>query len=272
MCKTSRFIMTIILALMANSCWLPKPRQAQLEGKNIRIEFNELSHSRIVALFDGKEKPLGEFTPSETLTVNGQEVQDFPLSEQKKEKVQDAIGTGQRLAILADGPSLKKKLSVTIYNEFPQMAVYEVEYTNTGKTELTVNGWTNHQFAITAQPGAGDPPFWSYQSGSYEKRPDWVLPLKSGFNQDNFLGMNNSDYGGGTPISDVWRKDIGIGVGHVELAPKLVSLPVVMPRPDQATVAVHYKKDQALKPGESLKTLRTFVALHQGDYFQTLAE
>ncbi len=270
--KKFRIMAMVILAFVSNSCELQKPRQARLEGKNIRIEFNEISHSRIVAVFDGKEKPVGDFTPSETLTVDGKEVQDFPLSSQKNEKVQDAVGTGQRLVIRADGPSLKKKLSVTIYNEFPQMAVYEVEYTNSGKTELTVNGWTNHQFTITAQPGAGDPPFWSYQSGSYEKRPDWVLPLKTGFKQENYLGMNDSDYGGGTPISDVWRKDIGIGVGHVELAPKLVSLPVLMPRSDQATVAVHYKKDQALKPGESLKTLRTFVAVHQGDYFRTLAE
>ena len=28
--------------------------------------------------------------------------------------------------------------------------------------------------------------------------------------------MNASDYGGGTPIVDVWRRDVGIGVGHVE--------------------------------------------------------
>ena len=40
---------------------------------------------------------------------------------------------------------------------------------------------------MTAQEGAGEPAFWSYQSGSYRNRPDWVLPLKVGFKQDNFL-------------------------------------------------------------------------------------
>jgi hypothetical protein len=27
--------------------------------------------------------------------------------------------------------------------------------------------------------------------------------------------MNASDYGGGTPVVDVWRPDVGIAVGHV---------------------------------------------------------
>ena len=33
--------------------------------------------------------------------------------------------------------------------------------------------------------------------------------------------MNPSDYGGGTPIVDVWRRDVGLAVGHVEPRPKV---------------------------------------------------
>ena len=80
--------------------------------------------------------------------------------------------------------------------------------------------------------GSAEPAFWSYQSGSYRNRPDWVMPLKVDFKQENFLGMNATDYGGGTPVADVWRRDVGIAVGHLEHAPKLVSLPVAMPDAD----------------------------------------
>jgi alpha-galactosidase len=45
-----------------------------------------------------------------------------------------------------------------------------------------------------------------------------------------------------------------------------------MPDAEHATVAVTYKKDQVLKPGETLKTFRTFVTVHQGDYFQALVD
>jgi alpha-galactosidase len=116
------------------------------------------------------------------------------------------------------------------------------------------------------------PAFWSYQSGSYEKRPNWVLPLRAGFKQENYLGMNASDYGGGTPIVDVWRKDVGLAVGHVEPGPRLISLPVSMPDARHARVAVRSNKERTLESGESFHTLRTFVSVHQGDYFRTLTE
>ena len=77
--------------------------------------------------------------------------------------------------------------------------------------------------------------------------------------------MNAPDYGGGTPVVDVWRRDAGIGVGHLEMAPKLVSLPVTQRGPDLATLAVEFKQNQVLKPGETLKTFRTFAAVHEGD-------
>ena len=96
--------------------------------------------------------------------------------------------------------------------------------------------------------------------------------MKAGFDQENYLGMNDTDYGGGTPVVDVWRRDVGITVGHLELSPKLVSLPVAMPDDEHATVAVHFKLHRELKPGESIKTFRTFVSVHQGDYFQSLRD
>ena len=120
--------------------------------------------------------------------------------------------------------------------------------------------------------GADEPAFWSYQSGSYRNRPDWVLPLKVGFKQENFLGMNATDYGGGTPVADVWRRDIGIAVGHLEHVPKLVSLPVAMPDATHATLALSINAETVLKPGETLDTFDSFVAVHQRDYFQSFQD
>src|SRR4029453_9929192 len=108
------------------------------------------------------------------------------------------------------------------------------------------------------------------ESGSYEKRPDWVLPLKKGFRQENFQGMNADDYGGGPPVGDVWRRDAGLAVGHLELVPKSVSLPVSRPTRDHATLGVRAAVGRTLAPGEKLTTLRTFAAVHRGDHFQPL--
>src|SRR5262249_51167615 len=141
----------------------------------------------------------------ETVMGKGQEWKDFSLLSQKTEPVSDGFGKGRRLTLTGGVEPLRKTVSVTIYDNAPGIAVFDVEYANTAPRALEVRGWTNAAYRLEAAPGV-EPAFWSYQSGSYEKRPDWVLPLRSGFHQENYLGMNASDYGGGTPVVDVWRK------------------------------------------------------------------
>jgi alpha-galactosidase len=245
---------------------------ARVAGKNIRIEFDGAMHSRVVATIEGHERVVGDFAPSESIRISGHEVTDFSLQKQTREPTRDRLGAGFRTMMTGTASPLKRTVIVTVYDQFPRMAFFDVEYTNTGASDLSVNGWTNQHYSISASAAATQPAFWSYQSGSYEKRPDWVLPLKPGFHQENFLGMNAPDYGGGTPVVDVWCREVGIAVGHVEMAPKLVSLPVEAQGQDRATVAVEYKHDQVLKPGATVKTFRTFVAVHQGDYFEALRD
>jgi alpha-galactosidase len=244
----------------------------QIEGAHLRIEFDSHLRSRVVARFDKTETVLGPFTASETVTTAGKLWSEFRLTSQTHARIKDAFGSGERLTVEGKAGTLTKTVAVTVYDEFPAMAFFEVQYTNTGRTELAVRSWTNNSYEMTAQRGMGQPDFWSYQSGSYEKRPNWVLPLHAHFRQENYQGMNASDYGGGTPIVDVWRRDVGMAVGHVEPRPKLVSLPVSMPDGTHARIAVRFSKAISLAPGESFHTFRTFVAVHQGDYFRTLVD
>jgi hypothetical protein len=95
-----------------------------------------------------------------------------------------------------------------------------------------------------------------------------VQKVSAGFDQRNFMGMNASDYGGGTTVVDVWRHDFGLAVGHVETVPKLVALPLTMTE-GGARVAVECDQAVTLQPGESFSTFQTFVAVHRGDYFAT---
>jgi alpha-galactosidase len=244
----------------------------QIQSPVLRIEFDRKLHTRVVPLFDGVAKLIVPFSASETVSGVDHTWSDFVLASSHREPVADAFGTGERLSLTGKSGVLRKNISVTIYSGFPSIAIFEVEYTNEGAPPLAIRGWANHQYLLRSPPAAGGPPFWSYQSGSYEKRPDWVLPLHPGFRQENYLGMNASDYGGGTPIVDVWRKDVGLAVGHVEPGPRLISLPVSMPDARHARLAVRSTRDRTLEPGESFHTLRTFVSVHQGDYFRTLTE
>jgi alpha-galactosidase len=229
-------------------------------------------HSRVVARFGERDIATGPFSASETITVDGTEMKDFTLRSQKQEPVNDSYGPGRQTSIVGLAGPITKTVVVTVHDRFPRMAFFSVQYKNTQATDLRVTGWTNNHYSVAANEGDAAPAFWSYQSGSYEKRPDWILPLKPGFKQENFLGMNASDYGGGTPIVDVWRRDAGVGIGHLELYPKLVSMPVTMPDAQHAELALTFSIHQTLKPGESLSTFHSFVEVHQRDYFQTLRD
>jgi len=242
----------------------------QIQSSSLRIEFDENMRSRVVARMKSKEVLLGGFSASETVKGNKRSWYDFALNSQSHERVTDNFGGGERLTLTGTSGVLRKNLSVIIYDEFPNLAVFDVSYTNIGKSQLKILEWRNNAYTIDAQRGPTQVPFWSFQTGSYERRPNWLVPLRTGFSQQNYLGMNAGDYGGGTPIVDVWRRDVGIGAGLVEPRPRLISLPVSMPNARQARVSVQYRRDQSLQPGESFHTFRTFVAVHEGDYFQTL--
>jgi alpha-galactosidase len=265
--------LTIVFASWSPAAAADGPTgKPQIQGGNLRIEFDNRLPSRVVARFDKTKTLMGPFTASETVTTADKPWTGFLLTSQKHGRTKDAFGEGERLTVEGKAGALTKMVTVTVYDDFPAMAFFEVQYTNTGTTKLAINSWTNNAYILNAQRGMGSPAFWSYQSGSYEKRPNWVVPLHADFQQENYQGMNASDYGGGTPIVDVWRRDVGIAVGHVEPRPKLVSLPVSMPDPAHAKIAVRFAKAISLSPGESFHTFRTFVAVHQGDYFRALAD
>lgn len=254
----------------ASQAKAPARVAASIESQNLRIEFDSSTRSRIIAEFSGKEIELGPFSTSEYVSGTDRSWSYFALASQKSERISDGFGSGEKLTVTGKSDGLQKTVAVTIYDNFPTLAAFDVSYTNTGTAKIDLLRWTNNAYTIYAQRGAPPPAFCSYQSGSYEKRPNWVLPLKAGFTQQNYLGMNASDYGGGTPIIDVWRRDVGIGIGHIEPGPRLISLPVSMPDANHAHIAVTYKHAKEVAAGESFHTLRTFVTVHQGDYFQTL--
>ena len=272
------FSIAIFTALLVVGQSTARPQQVasppaplpQIQSSSLRIEFDENMRSRVVARMKSREVLLGGFSASETVKGNERSWYDFALTSQSHERVTDNFGGGERLTLTGTSGVLRKNLSVIIYDEFPNLAVFDVSYTNIGKSQLKILEWSNNAYTIDAQRGSTQVPFWSFQTGSYERRPNWLVPLRIGFSQQNYLGMNASDYGGGTPIVDVWRRDVGIGAGLVEPRPRLISLPVSMPNARQARISVQYRRDQSLQSGESFHTFRTFVAVHEGDYFQTL--
>jgi alpha-galactosidase len=234
------------------------------------LEFDAELRSRIVVRPTGAVDPLTDFEPSETLRLaDGKRIDRFQFVGQRREGVEDVHGRGTRHVLRGRADEgIEKEVSIVLYDRYPGFALIAVAYRNVGAEPAKIEGWVNGAHVLKpAADGARD--YWSFSGASYEDRRDWVQPLRPDFDQRNFMGMNASDYGGGSPVVDVWRRDYGLAVGHVETVPKLLALPLSMMAAG-ARIAVECDRAVTLAPGEGFSTYDTFVAVHRGDYFATL--
>lgn len=246
-----------------------------IENGKLKLEVNTLMQTRI-SFTEEETKPLMEdFRNTEFLVTENDTIQDFKLSGRTETDFSDAVGKGNNWSFSGKSfgyqEEVTKNICISVYDDFQDWAFYKVQYVNTGKTDIVVKKWVNNALQVDTQ--SDTPDFWSFQGSSSSERKDWVLPVNEGFYQKNYMGMNSSDYGGGIPVIDIWRKDGGIAVGHTEMVPKMVSLPVEMGKnATKVSISVDYDfiETDTLHSGDTLNTFGTFISLHNGDYFSTL--
>lgn len=228
--------------------------------------------SKITISSDAAQAPLfdGAAVLSE-LKVGGQSVQ-FTDAAPSTSKIDDKFGKGQRMTFEGSSENgITREISFTSYAEFPSTIILSATYTNASNEEIVVDGWSQCGLSVA---GNGDTPaFWSFQGQSTGERADWLKPIEEEFFQQNYMGMNNSDYGGGIPVTAVWRKDAGVMIGHLEPTPQLVSLPVSKAAGEnKVSIAIdkEYLSPVTLAPGESLNTYDCFITVFTGDCFEAL--
>lgn len=267
------YLFTAALTLLLVSCG---KNDGNIKSGSLKIEVNNHLQTRISE--DSSAIPIMTgFQSSEYLIANGDTISNFSMSSSSENNLNDFAGEGNSWKFVGNsefkGAKLTKILTVNTYTDFAGWAFYKVQYINSGDKDVLVNKWVNHSYKIDSKKDTPD--FWSFQASSTGERKSWVLPVKTGFYQKNYLGMNDPDYGGGIPVLDIWRKDAGIAIGHTALKPKMVSMPVDMAK--TATLAkidleYAYEVADTLHPGDTLNTLETFVTVHHGDYFKTLQQ
>ena len=207
------------------------------------------------------------FDASESLLLEGGEADAFGFVDHRVEDASDPRhGAGRRHLVRGrNDDGVEKTVEATFFARYPGMAIVQVRYRNGGAQPLAVQGWRNAGHELADAPGG----FWSFSGATHADRRDWVQPLGEGFDQRNTLSMDASDYGGGTPVANLWRRDVGLAVGHVEPVPRLLDLPVRRTA-GGAAIAVESPHPATLAPGATLATERTLLCVHTGDHFAPL--
>jgi len=259
-----------VIVLAEFSC---SSQQGPIKSGLLTIEVNEQMQT-MVSNGAALHPILNGFQSSEFIITDHDTINSFRL--EKVKKIDELAGSGkgwQYIGKTEAGEKITKLLNIHTYPDFPGWAFFKVQYINSGDKDILIKKWVNHSY--TVESNHDSPKFWSFQASSTADRKSWILPVKPGFAQKNFLGMNDPDYGGGIPVLDLWRSDAGIAIGHTAMKPKPVSLPVSMTSDTtQAEIAVEYKYhvSDTLHPGDTLNTIETFVTVHTGDNFKTLQQ
>jgi alpha-galactosidase len=244
--------------------------QVRFGDAAIQIDVDNYLCTSIRCTINGSATQLTRHDSSEYLLLSdGRRIANFKLIHAEEKPVDDNHGEGKTLVLTGvSANGVQKTVRFNLYERYPGFVTCSVSYLNQSQKTLAIKAWVNGDSRIQST-GRSVPAFWSFSGGTYPDRRDWVQPVRHGFEQANFMGMTASDYGGGTPVVDVWHRDGGLAVGHIELVPKLVSLPV-RAEPGAVSIAISGEVNSELKPGGSLETLNTFITVHRGDYFATL--
>ena len=265
----------ILLWLTASATLISCNNNVVITSGDLQIEFDGDMYSKVTSLAPGTAPFHEEFQLTEILETKNFTSGAFKVTEVVTLPLDGPFGKGEETLLKGisrvDEVLLEKIVSARTFESFPNVVLFHIRYVNMGDPDVQISGWMNHRYGLLAQEEA--PGFWSFQGSSSDERADWVLPLAPGFYQENYMGMNQSDYGGGIPVTDLWRKDGGVAVGHLEMFPREVSLPVDYDKySGSATLGIRNRFNAPVEfsVGDTLNTLHTFVSIHQGDYFETL--
>ena len=150
-----------------------------------------------------------------------------------------------------------KQQTITPVEGVDGLEVIETSFINLGKP-VKVQGYELCRMEMRAQ----DTVVWSLQPSSTSLRQDWVLPVTEGFYQCNYLGMNNTDYGGGIPLVDLWQRDGGVAIGLFEPVLRMISMPVEWKRYGKTVSAcLQYNLPEPIElaTGDTLKCFKAFI-------------
>ncbi|HEY6824505.1 MAG TPA: glycoside hydrolase family 36 protein, partial [Steroidobacteraceae bacterium] len=254
---------------------------AAIADEALRLEFDSAMRSRTWHVGrNGPPSTLALTSWSETeylLLADGARLDGFALEHQERAEIRGPHGEGKHLTLSGrNAAGVEKTVRIEMWRRYPGVAFYRVSYRNRSPRAFALRGWRSAELELLpeAEPRAAaarkeEPLFWSYCGSTHADRRDWVQPVRQGFEQENFMGMTASDYGGGIPVVDVWRRDCGIALGHLEPVPRLLSLPVKRVA-GGAKLAIAGTLERDLPSGARFETPETFLATHTGDYFATL--
>jgi alpha-galactosidase len=234
------------------------------EGARIAVESSRGLGFRVFLNKQGRWITLSARRPAPavSLRAGGQLLEGFSISSVTAQK--------DRVTVEAARGTMALELSMDFPALYPDVVVLRSRFTNRAQAATVIDEVNQGGLDLVvreARPGA--PLFWSLQGGGYKWGADFILPLDAGFQQDNYTGPKGNGNGGGFPMVDLWRPEMGVAVALLETKPALAWVPVVVSS-GGARVHVTTRPSARIAPGESYSPAAVMIAAHTGDFYDAM--
>ena len=258
------FFIAITVLLVCGCC------NTVIESGDMTLSINEDMHYKVESAAEGAVAFHKDFQAADALIADEVTIDSWNLRDVKEGECEEGMTYTLHGTYAKHGFEVEKILTVKVMNGFEGMVLVNSSYVNHSDTKLTVKAIESNKLSV-----ASDETIWSFQPTSSSRREDWILPVEESFYQKNYLGMNNTDYGGGIPMVTLWRRDANISTGLVEPDLKLISMPVKKVRyEDYATMSLiqDFEEPVLMAKGDTLDTWRQFISVGKGDFFDPLRQ
>jgi alpha-galactosidase len=180
-------------------------------------------------------------------------------------------GPADRVLVKAARAPFELELTFDFPARHPGVAVLTSRFVNRGSEPAAIAEVNQAALALAARgasPGADL--FWSLQGGGYKWGADFILPVRAGFQQDNYTGPKGNGNGGGFPMADLWRPEMGVAVSLLDPKPALAWAPVEVSTDSLASLRITTRPSVRLLPGESYAPAPAMIAVHTGDFYDAM--
>jgi len=291
--KNEMVLLAVIAAAhLAFACTGAKPPEATpvvrliTQGQGFRAETDQLAleckgdlATRVFLKAGGKWVTLSpDAGPPPLVSVGyGQDQEaNFTLTgaPELQAGIQGPFGNADRVIVRAHNSSAFLNLTLTLDfpRRYPDLVILGSSVSNAHPSQpATVREISQGALRLSsgAVPAKGkDVLFWSLQGGGYKWGADYVIPLRAGFVQDNYTGPKGKSNGGGFPLVDLWRPEMGLAVALLDPKPALAWVPVSVNEQGAAEVHVTTRPAADLASGASYAPAPVMIVVHSGDFYQ----
>jgi len=290
-----QIITTIIISLLMNASAIFGQNNYQIKSKLISIVYDKFSLLKIQYLSGNKINIIAfDSVVQPGIVIDGKIILKFKVKSITQKNINSEFGKALASTITGffdDGiMKIERKIYLLLPEKFPNAIITKATYINLGKESIHIDSVFSQRILLKSKNQKDRTQlvdFASFQGGINEWGKNYSLIwLTPGFYQSNFQGIHKTKeakgndsaefIGGGMPFVDVWNKDMGVALMHIEKFPQWLSLPVTLHRHATAEISIIEKPEakfgmqEWLATNDSFTTVQTAIVLHHLDYFDAL--